>query len=161
METSIQLTGMDDTIEKMNEIMTELNGPEYARNMRLVLLRITASARRYSPADTGRLRNSIVPDIRWEGWGLFRTLVGVVGTNVFYAPFMELGTRHMNMPPPSALQGWANRRAGGASGYTIAKAIYERGGLDARKFLQRALEDNESFAVEALGRAVTKIVTRR
>lgn len=35
--------------------------------------------------DTGRLKNSIFPDVRKAG----RQVVGIVGTNVEYAPFVE------------------------------------------------------------------------
>lgn len=44
------------------------------------------------PVDTGRLRNSITHEIRDAG------LSAVVGTNVYYAPHVEFGTRNPNYP---------------------------------------------------------------
>lgn len=53
-------------------------------------LLIQTAAVRLCPVDTGRLRASITHEI--EPTGLHIT--GRVGTNVEYAPFVELGTSH-------------------------------------------------------------------
>lgn len=165
MEVEINMENLAPTVGYLEGVVNGLGGPEYLSAMRAVLLRVTASARRNAPADEGRLRNSIVPAMTMKSGGLGApTLEGSVGSKVFYAPFMELGTRHTRMPPPSVLQGWANRKSQGAAGrgagFLIARAILARGGLDARKYLERALTDNEEFIVAALGRAVTRVVNR-
>lgn len=52
-------------------------------------VKVEGEAKNLAPVDTGRLRSSIGHDIRRDGRGVY----GVVGTDVEYAPFVELGTR--------------------------------------------------------------------
>ena len=66
-------------------------------------------------------------------------MTGIVGSNVVYAPFMELGTRP-HWPPRSALEVWARRH--GTTAFLVCRAIARRG-TKARRFLQRAVEENE------------------
>lgn len=49
-------------------------------------------AKQYCPVDTGNLRNSIAHEQRDEN-------TEAVGTNVQYAPYVELGTRKMTARP--------------------------------------------------------------
>lgn len=50
-------------------------------------------AKRACPVDTGRLRNSITHIVNEGG------KCAVIGTNVEYAPYVELGTRHQEKQP--------------------------------------------------------------
>lgn len=50
-------------------------------------------AKRKCPVDTGRLRNSITHTVDSTALEAF------IGTNVEYAPHVELGTRHMDAQP--------------------------------------------------------------
>lgn len=50
-------------------------------------------AKEYSPVDTGRLRNSIAHAVIDKGHTV------VIGSNVVYAPFQELGTSKMAAHP--------------------------------------------------------------
>ncbi len=50
-------------------------------------------AKRVCPVDTGRLRNSITHIVDADG------KYAVIGTNVEYAPYVELGTRHQRPQP--------------------------------------------------------------
>lgn len=50
-------------------------------------------AKRACPVDTGRLRNSITHIVDEDG------KCAVIGTNVEYAPYVELGTRHQKAQP--------------------------------------------------------------
>jgi HK97 gp10 family phage protein len=60
------------------------------------MLFIMEQARFDAPVDTGNLANSIIPDGPYmEG----KTAYGYVGTNVFYAPFVEFGTYKMGARP--------------------------------------------------------------
>lgn len=56
-----------------------------------ICLRIENMAKTLCPVDTGRLRASITHEVGKEG----NELVGRIGTNVEYAPYVELGTRYM------------------------------------------------------------------
>lgn len=49
-------------------------------------------AKKLCPVDTGNLRNSIAHEMRGEN-------TVAVGTNVHYAPYVELGTRKMRAQP--------------------------------------------------------------
>lgn len=51
-------------------------------------VRVESGAKRLAPVDTGRLRSSISHEIGRDARGL----VGTVGTDVTYAPYVELGT---------------------------------------------------------------------
>lgn len=50
-------------------------------------------AKRACPVDTGRLRNSITHIVDEDG------KCAIIGTNVEYAPYVELGTRHQKSQP--------------------------------------------------------------
>lgn len=50
-------------------------------------------AKRACPVDTGRLRNSITHIVDEDGKCV------IIGTNVEYAPYVELGTRHQKPQP--------------------------------------------------------------
>ncbi len=52
-------------------------------------------AKRHCPVDTGRLQGSISHEVTREG----NDVVGIVGTDVEYAPFVELGTYKMRAQP--------------------------------------------------------------
>jgi len=65
---------------------------------------VTRIAKRLAPVDTGRLRSSIANELGRDSKGL----VARVGTNVEYAPYLELGTRRMSARPflrPALAQG--------------------------------------------------------
>jgi HK97 gp10 family phage protein len=66
------------------------------------VLRVIAKGERYAkqmaPVDTGRLRSSISHRLDYEGSGIAGDgpgFVGIVGTNVEYAPHVEFGTVRM------------------------------------------------------------------
>lgn len=77
------------------------NRDEFKRGMEAALataleeIGLTAEgyAKRACPVDTGRLRNSITHIVDEDG------ALAVLGTNVEYAPFVELGTRHQKPQP--------------------------------------------------------------
>lgn len=108
---------------------------------------VQSEAKERAPVDTGRLRSSITTEVD-DG---LPPLWAKVGSNVDYAPYMEYGTggqsdgsggrggRHW--PPAGALDVWA-RRHGFQSGFQVAKAIGQRGGLEPRRYLRGALEDS-------------------
>lgn len=77
---------------------------------------VEAAAKERAPVDTGRLRFSIATEVRETR--------ALVGSNVFYAPFVEFGTRP-HMPPVAAMQPWARRH--GISAWALARAIAARG----------------------------------
>jgi HK97 gp10 family phage protein len=78
------------------------DGPT-AKLLKRVGTKCVSGAKRLAPVDTGRLRASISEELRHDGEGL----VEVVGTDVDYAPYVELGTVHQHAQPfllPAAQQ---------------------------------------------------------
>lgn len=78
----------------LDQLLTSTDGP-VAKMLLRDTIRIEADAKRRTPVDTGRLRASITRAIEHDAQGL----VGIVGTNVEYAPYVELGTRRMRARP--------------------------------------------------------------
>ena len=68
---------------------------EVAKDLQRRALQVERAAIRGCPVDTGRLRSSIANEIGQDGEGL----VAVIGTNVEYAPYVELGTSKMAAQP--------------------------------------------------------------
>jgi len=129
----LKAVGLDETVYNLNtigkNIVVQADAP-----MRKALRLLTRDAKINAPVDTGKLRSSIMPGVTSNSGGV----VGVTGSNVAYAPFMELGTA-AHWPPIAALEGWARRH--GTNAYLVARAIARRG-TKARRFLQKALQTN-------------------
>lgn len=75
------------------ELLTGPDGP-VAKDILRRTAKVEAAAKQNCPVDTGRLRSSISHELALDGG-----IVGRVGTNVFYAPFVELGTSRMSAQP--------------------------------------------------------------
>lgn len=151
-ELQLKIKGLKETKEKMEQVARDLTGDEMLQGMRQATLMVTRSAKTLAPVDTGLLRASILPEVRTEG----KTVRGVVGSAVNYAPYVELGTRP-HWVPVAALQVWAARH--GMSAYVVARAIAFRG-TKARRFLQKGFEQNETKIVALIGNIVAKIVSK-
>jgi len=151
-ELKLTVKGLKETQAKMTQVARDLTGDEMLDGMRRATLMVTRSAKGYAPVDTGRLRSSILPEVKVEG----KTVRGVIGSKVTYAPYQELGTRP-HWPPVAALQVWAARH--GTSAFLVARAIAFRG-TRARRFLQRAFEDNETKIVALIGQVVARITNK-
>ena len=86
------------------ELFDSPSGPA-GKELARVANTVTRIAKRLAPVDTGRLRSSIAkPELGRDGRGLFAR----VGTDVEYAPYVELGTSRMSARPflrPALAQG--------------------------------------------------------
>ena len=78
--------------------LLESRGGEVAKEITRRTIRVERGAKRLCPVDTGRLRSSITHALESDAEGL----VGVVGTDVEYAPYVFLGTSRA--PAQPALQ---------------------------------------------------------
>ncbi len=152
MGMGIEVKGLVEATRKLEQVANDLHGEPMTRAMKKATLLVTKDAKINAPVDTGRLRASITPEVRGEG----KTVIGVVGSNVIYAPYMETGTKP-HFPPLSALQTWAKRH--GTTAYVVARAIARRG-IKGRKYLQRAFEQNRTAIRDLLGKAVKGIVEK-
>lgn len=76
-------------------LSTALRGTEAAARRALEIIGGMAEtyAKETVPVDTGRLKNSITHEVEGDGRAV------VIGSNVEYAPFVELGTVKMSARP--------------------------------------------------------------
>jgi HK97 gp10 family phage protein len=80
---------------------------------------IEADAKRLCPVDTGRLRASLITDVDERSLAVrvgssphlleHPTIAGVVGTDVYYAKYVELGTYKMKARPFLTPAMWMNK----------------------------------------------------
>ena len=88
MTVEIEIQGIEEVSRKMDQMAEDIQGTPMEMGMRDATMLVTRQARINAPVDTGRLRASIAPEVRQQG----RTVQGIVGSNVRYAPFQEYGT---------------------------------------------------------------------
>lgn len=158
-DANITIAGLIETRRKLDQVARDVHGGEMIDGMRQAAMLVTRDARLLAPVDTGVLRASILPSVETT----HNSVVGIVGSNRRYAPFMEEGTgvyagNSPYFPPPAALETWARRH--GTTGYQVALAIFRAGGLKPRKFLERALKQNEERIINLIGRVVSSIVRK-
>lgn len=163
MASRTEVRGLNEARQSMENIAEGLTGREMVQGMYQALNILGADAKRFSPVDTGRLRSSITGTVSSAGFPVKR-LQGIVGTNIEYAPYMEFGTgifagnARVKMPPIEALEGWARRHK--VNAWSVAYAIYLRGGLRARRMFAKSLEKNEARVIEIIGGRVRMIIQR-
>jgi len=148
----VEIRGLEETQKKAEQLVREIFGPPMLDAMRDATLYVVGDAKKLAPVDTGRLRASITPAIRSSAEGI----QGVIGSNVHYAPYMELGTRP-HWPPLGALETWAKRH--GTTAFQVARAIATRG-TKARRFLQGAVEQNAPKIYRRIEIAVRQIINK-
>ena len=150
-DTKIEIRGLEEAQAKAEQVARDLRGPPFLQGMRDATLIVQRAAKINAPVDTGRLRASIMPEVRRGP-----TVQGIVGSNVKYAPYMELGTKP-HFPPLQALATWARRH--GMTAWNVAISI-ARKGTKARRYLQKAVEDNSDKIVNLLDKVVARIVSK-
>lgn len=80
--------------QALDDLFASPSGPT-GKHLAKLAVRVQTRSKRLAPVDTGRLRASITHEMGAEG----RDLVARIGTNVHYAPYLELGTRRMTPRP--------------------------------------------------------------
>lgn len=148
MTVTIESRGLNEAIDNLNRMGHELGHMTGA--MQQSTLVVTRSAKQNAPVDRGVTRASITPSVESRG----NETVGVVGSNLMSALVMEVGARP-HWPPLAALEVWARRH--GTTAFLVARAIARRG-IKARRYLQRALDDNTARIVKIFNDSVGKIV---
>lgn len=91
--TAADKSGLLEIREDNAEEIAEAIASQTAAALETVGLLAEGYAKRRCPVDTGRLRNSITHTV--DG----AALEAYIGTNVEYAPHVELGTRHQDAQP--------------------------------------------------------------
>ena len=151
-DLSAQIRGLVEAQAKLDQTGRDLRGEEMQQNYRTAAMLVSTDAKILAPVDRGGLRASITPTVRVDG----NVIMGVVGSNLDYAPYMETGTRP-HWPPLSALAVWARRH--GTTAFVVARAISRRG-VRGRHYLQGAFEKNKSEIMRILERGVKGIVDK-
>lgn len=158
----LEIRGLKETQKKMEQVARDLSGPPMLAAMRDATMVVQRDAKKLAPVNTGRLRASIIPEVRASVVG--RTITGVVGSNVEYAPYVETGTRP-HFPPLAAIQRWVHLKRLGTPktersiAYAICRAIAVRG-TRARPYLEPAFRKNYNRIRKIIGDAVGRIVIK-
>lgn len=150
-QMTVQIEGLEELQARLSKAPKLLEGA-MRDGMKQATLLVERGAKERVPVDTGRLRSSITSEVQSIG----SSVRGVVGSNVVYAPYVELGTRP-HWPPISALETWARRH--GMSAYVVARTIAARG-TRARKFLMGAVEEHRGRITDILFDALRKAVDK-
>lgn len=87
LDIRVEIKGIKEAQQKAEQMLRDMHGQPMVEAMRRATLIVQRDAKRFAPVDTGRLRASITPDIQMRGI----EVLGIVGSNVEYAPFQELG----------------------------------------------------------------------
>lgn len=135
---SAEVEGLEELQRKAEQMVRDLDGTPAVQAMREATLLVESAAKHNlkpwrgpgtGGVDTGRLRASIMPEVR----RMHQEIQGVVGSNVLYAPYQEQGTRP-HFVPAKYIGRWAERHGLGYRGVFVSgKAL---------RFLQRAFEEN-------------------
>lgn len=155
---SAEIKGLKETQRNLDKAVSDLRGAPVLNAMRDATLLVERDAKKglvgyQSPSvggvNTGRVRASITPEVKTQG----AEVVGVVGSNVSYAPFVEFDTKP-HWPPLAALEVWAQRHH--TSAFLVARAISRRGTIG-KHFLQKAFDSNRGKIESYFQKAVKKI----
>ena len=91
-DIQVTIEGLEGLIKRLAKAKAQKH---ITAAMRKGTLLVERGAKMKAPVDTGRLRSSITSEVR----GVGADTVGVVGSNVVYAPYQEFGTRKMPAHP--------------------------------------------------------------
>lgn len=163
MPARTEIRGLQETKNKLEQTARDLHGKPMVAAFQKAVLLLTRDAKIKSPVDTGRLRSSITGEVFTRNALFGHELIGVAGTNLKYAPFMEMGTgtfvgRKPHRPPVKYLEQWARRHKTNA--YVVARAIAMRGGLKPRKYFQYAADQNRDKIKKMIEDTVSGIVRK-
>jgi len=162
--TKITTKGLRETQKKMEQVVRDLQGSGDSPIIEAVAkatLAVERKAKQLAPRDRGRLRASITPEVRTLAP---KTVQGVVGSNLKYAPYQEVGTRPFEAAK-GALWKWALRKTKrniAAAGllYGTARKAIRIAGIKAKRYLQGAIEDRTDQIKRILDRAIDQVVKK-
>jgi len=150
------------TQKKMIQVANDLSksGGAVVRGVARSALVVQRGAMKNAPVDRGIGRASITPDVLVRD----NVIRGVVGSNKAYMAAQETGTRPF-WPPWKPLFQWARRKMRGnlklagalAAG---ARRAIARKGINAKRYLADAFEDNREKIQRIIERAVNKSVEK-
>ena len=138
-------------------------GEEISRAMKASVVYLEGKVKPLTPVNVGRLRSSITHAVEKGPGG--RT-VGMVGSNVVYAPFVELGTKP-HWPPFTPISYWVQRKLGvppaAKEHYAVVRGVQAaiaRRGTKAVEMFQKGFEDAKGFIEKQFEGAMDRILGR-
>lgn len=87
----VELEGLKAAQQKMENAVRQLSGGAIFSAVQQGTLIVQRDAKINAPVKTGSLRASIIPSVSASG----PTVIGIVGTNIYYAGFQEFGTKYI------------------------------------------------------------------
>jgi len=147
---TIEIEGAKELIRVIEGIDRGLKGNRLREAWERMVEMIGSSAREYAPFDLGYLLASIMEEVL----EIDDELVGVIYSDLPYAPFQERGTDPY-FPNLFALEDWADRH--GMSAWSVAMAILARG-VPAKKFFEQSLLENQDEVFELVGNFVAQLL---
>lgn len=85
-KVSVKIIGLNKLLKRVNRLPKAMRD-KGGRALQVALINTQRGAKRRTPVDTGRLRSSIRFEVDSQ-----QALVGIVFSDVEYAPFIEFGT---------------------------------------------------------------------
>ncbi len=150
-------------LQALLAIAPELVTQETKKAMDQARLTLEAEAKRLVPVKTGHLRRSITSETRPLNGGV----VGIVGTNVKYASFVEFGTgiygpeKKPIAPVTKKALAWGKVLGHTAAGAPVKEFVRRSvKGMRPRPYLRRAFEEKKGV-VEGFFKAALQRVLRR
>lgn len=150
MVDAVTVKGLVETRAEMHRVATSLVGKPMMDGIHAASLMVLRDAKINVPVDTGQLKSSLIADVKVQS----NVVMGVVGSNKSYAPYVELGTKP-HFPPLAALEVWAKRH--GTTAVAVAKGIAAHG-TKPKRYLQNAFDSNLDAIKKLIGDVVSKIV---
>lgn len=134
------IRGADSLFRKLDNIS---DTGSYVATMNKLCRKVERTAKEFCPRKTGNLKRSITHEVDVSG----RDIVGVVGTNTEYAPYVEFGTGKFAAEGNGRKTPWAYTDE--ATGELIWTA-----GQKPQPFLHPALDAHRDEIRKELGKAV-------
>ena len=159
MMLDFKVVGADEMQAGVTRIADDLHGVPMVDAMRDATMIVLRDARKYAPKNIGHLYKSITPEIRART----NFIEGVVGSDLDYAAYMEVGTKP-HWPPRRPIIFWAMRKLQ-LRGVELRAAV--RGiqrkiawhGTKPRRYFERAFEDNAERVHRIISKAVGMIIS--
>jgi HK97 gp10 family phage protein len=149
MAYSVEIKGLQEMQKRLDKVVSDLRGEPMLRAMRDATLMVTRDARINAPVDTGRLRASITPEVNVSG----PDLIGIVGSNIKYAPIQELGIPRSYVIWPH--HGVLVFKIGGK---TIFAKYVVHPAMEGKRFLQRAFDSNKDKIEARFKQAIAEML---
>ena len=155
-----KVVGADEMQAGVTRIADDLHGVPMVDAMRDASLIVLRDAKEYVPTGaTSHLRKSITAEIRART----EFIEGVVGSNLDYAPYVELGTRP-HWPPKRPIIYWAMRvlQLRGVELRAAVRGIQRKishHGTKPQPYLSKAYEDNVELVHRIISKAVGAIIS--